>query len=144
MIDELGSENSKRLRTACDGAAHHMYEVVAQHGGSASLNNAQGQTTKKLLAYTTYTTQPKITKKRIKLRKSKKKPFPYKPTPSSFFSKFFATSKFFIFLFFIFSRMWNFFYFYTHLERKLIKRRAPVFLHGKLGASRVMNKLIIN
>ena len=69
VTDELGSVNSKMLRTACDGAAHHMYEVVAQHDGSASLNNAQGQTTKKLLAYTTYTTQPKITKKRIKPRK---------------------------------------------------------------------------
>ena len=43
VTDELGSVNSKMLRTACDGAAHHMYEVVAQHGVSASLNNAHGQ-----------------------------------------------------------------------------------------------------
>lgn len=139
VTDELGSVNSKMLRTACDGAAHHMYEVVAQHGGSASLNNAQGQTTKKLLAYTTYTTQPKITKKRIKLRKSKKAPFLTNLLHPPFF-QIFCHIQIFYFLFFIFSRMWNFFNFYTHLEHKLIKRRAPVFLHGKLGASRVMNK----
>ena len=120
------------LHITCD-------EVVA-HGGSASLNNAQGQTTKKLLAYTTYTTQPKITKKRIKLRKSKKKsPFPYKPTPSSFFPNFLPHPNF-LFFYFLFFPGCGIFLFFTHLEHKLIKRRAPVFLHGKLGASRVMNK----
>ena len=122
------------LHITCD-------EVVAQCGGSASLNNAQGQTTKKLLAYTTYTTQPKITKKRIKLRKSppKKKPLPLQTYSILLFSKFFATSKFFIFYFLFFPGC-GIFLFFTHLEHKLIKRRAPVFLHGKLGASRVMNK----
>ena len=41
------------LHITCD-------EVVAQRGGSASLNKAQGQTIKKLLAYITYTAQPKL------------------------------------------------------------------------------------
>ena len=71
MKDELGSVNSKRLRTACDGAAHHMYEVVAQHGGSASLNNAQGQT-QKSCTHTLHTHRSqKATKKLIKLKKEK-------------------------------------------------------------------------
>ena len=63
MKDELGSVNSQMLRTTCDGAAHHMYEVVAQHGGSASLNNAQGQT-QKSCTHTLHThQQPKNNKK---------------------------------------------------------------------------------
>ena len=112
------------LHITCD-------EVVA-HGGSASLNNAQGQTTKKLLAYTTYTTQPKITKKRIKLRKSKKKA----PSPTNLlhlpFFQIFCHIQIFYFLFFIFSRMWNFSIFYP-FRAQAHKAKSSSFSPWKTG-----------
>ena len=114
------------LHITCD-------EVVAQCGGSASLKNAQGQTTKKLLAYTTYTTQPKITKKRIKLRKSKKKKA---PSPANLlhlpFFQIFCHIQIFYFLFFIFSRMWNFSIFYP-FRAQAHKAKSSSFSPWKTG-----------
>ena len=116
------------LHITCD-------EVVAQCGGSASLKNAQGQTTKKLLAYTTYTTQPKITKKRIKLRKSKKKkPLPIQTYSIHLFFQIFCHIQIFcFFLFFIFFQDVEFFLFLYPFRAQAHKAKSSSFSPWKTG-----------